>query len=61
MLTLTIVVPLKRNSQRVKDKNFREIDGVPLYQRAISKALDLQRNGGPGRGRRNSNGGYGSR
>ena len=44
-LTLTVIVPLKRNSQRVKDKNFRELGGVPLYMRALANALALQESG----------------
>jgi len=45
MKTLTIVVPLKLNSQRVKNKNIRELGGVPLYMRAIRKAIALRDSG----------------
>jgi CMP-N-acetylneuraminic acid synthetase len=39
--TLTVVVPLKRNSQRVKDKNFRQLNGVQLFMRAVRNGQSL--------------------
>jgi len=45
MKTLTIIVPLKRHSQRVKDKNFRVLGGVPLFIRAVDKATELLASG----------------
>lgn len=34
-----IVMPLKAQSERVKDKNFRALGGVPLYRWALDKLL----------------------
>jgi CMP-N-acetylneuraminic acid synthetase len=36
-----IVMPLKAQSERVKDKNFRPLGGVPLYRWALDKLLML--------------------
>lgn len=36
--TICCVVPAKRTSNRIADKNLREIDGVALYQRALELA-----------------------
>ena len=32
MKTLTALVPMRHHSQRVPGKNFRMLDGKPLYQ-----------------------------
>lgn len=45
MKTLTVVVPLKRHSLRVKDKNFRMLGGIPLYMRALANAGVLMESG----------------
>ena len=34
---MKIFVPIKENSQRVKNKNFREINSETLYERLIQK------------------------
>jgi len=38
---LAIIIPVKRHSIRLKDKNLREINGVPLLKLAINKALQV--------------------
>lgn len=45
MTTVTISIPLKKNSQRVNGKNFRDLGGVPLYMRALTKALKMKADG----------------
>lgn len=35
-------IPVKRNSERVKDKNFRLFEGEPLFSRAIIRAVCAQ-------------------
>jgi len=39
---MKVFVPIKENSQRVHRKNFREIDGVPLYIRLFEKLKDFE-------------------
>jgi CMP-N-acetylneuraminic acid synthetase len=34
------IIPIKLNSQRVKGKNFRLVNGIPLYQYLLSKLKD---------------------
>ena len=38
---MKIFVPIKENSQRVCRKNFRKLDGVPLYIRLFEKLKDF--------------------
>lgn len=39
---MKIFVPIKENSQRVPRKNFREIQGTPLYLRLFEKLKDFE-------------------
>ena len=36
-MKIVAVVPIKKNSKRVKNKNFRKINGVPLFQITLDK------------------------
>ena len=39
---MKIFIPIKENSQRVPGKNFRPINGVPLYKHALYKLSDFE-------------------
>ena len=39
---MIIFIPIKENSQRVPRKNFREINGVPLYKHTLYKLSDYE-------------------
>ena len=39
---MKIFIPIKENSQRVPRKNFREINGVPLYKHTLYKLSDYE-------------------
>ena len=34
---VVVIVPIKENSKRVKNKNFKKINGLPLYQITLNK------------------------
>lgn len=38
MLSITIAIPLKKHSERVRNKNFRPLGGKPLYMWAVETA-----------------------
>ena len=35
-------VPIKKNSERLKSKNFRKINGKPLYQHMLDKVIKVK-------------------
>jgi N-acylneuraminate cytidylyltransferase len=37
-----VFIPIKENSQRVPRKNFRLLNGIPLYKNILSKLKDFQ-------------------
>jgi CMP-N-acetylneuraminic acid synthetase len=39
---MIIYIPIKENSQRVPQKNFRDFDGKPLWEHTIDKLKDFQ-------------------
>lgn len=39
---MTIFIPIKENSQRVPRKNFRLLDGMPLYKHTLYKLKDFK-------------------
>ena len=39
---MIIYIPIKENSQRVPQKNFREFHGKPLWEHTIDKLKDFQ-------------------
>jgi CMP-N-acetylneuraminic acid synthetase len=39
---MIIYIPIKQNSQRVPQKNFREFDGKPLWEHTIDKLKDFE-------------------
>ena len=39
---MKIFIPIKENSQRVVRKNFRELNGVPLYKHTLNKLKDFE-------------------
>ena len=39
---MTIFIPIKENSQRVPRKNFRLLDGIPLYKHTLYKLKDFK-------------------
>ena len=39
---MIIYIPIKENSQRVPEKNFREFDGKPLWEHTIDKLKDFE-------------------
>jgi CMP-N-acetylneuraminic acid synthetase len=41
MPTITALVPMRHNSQRVPGKNYRTLDGKPLYQYIIETLLEI--------------------
>ena len=36
-MKIVVIVPIKKNSKRVFNKNFREINGIPLYRYLLDK------------------------
>jgi len=41
MIKLAALVPMRHHSQRVPEKNFRDLAGKPLYQHILSTLLDV--------------------
>ena len=39
---MIIYIPIKENSQRVPQKNFRDFDGKPLWEHTIDKLKDFK-------------------
>ena len=39
---MIIYIPIKQNSQRVPQKNFREFNGKPLWEHTIDKLKDFE-------------------
>ena len=39
---MIIYIPIKENSQRVPQKNFREFNGKPLWEHTIDKLKDFE-------------------
>ncbi len=39
---MVIFIPIKENSQRVPRKNFRELNGVPLYKHTLNKLKNFE-------------------
>ena len=36
-MKIVAIIPIKKDSQRVKKKNFRKINGLPLYKITLDK------------------------
>ena len=36
-MKVVVIVPIKKNSKRVKNKNFRKINGIPLFKITLDK------------------------
>ena len=37
---MIVYIPIKQNSQRVPEKNFREFKGKPLWEHTVDKLKD---------------------